>query len=443
MKRKFEIMNDLKMHKTSICVIGMGYVGLPLAVAFAEKFKVIGFDIDADKIANLKKAVDTTNEIAQQDLKKVSHNLNFTVQKGRIKNARIIIITVPTPINYHKIPDLSILKSASKTAGENLQKGAIIIYESTVYPGVTREICLPVLERASGLKWKKDFNIGYSPERINPGDKKHTIRNTIKIISGDTPETRQVLYRLYKEIVQTDIHEATSIEVAEAAKVMENTQRYLNIALINELAIICNKLNIDTREVLEAAGTKWNWANYFPGLVGGHCIGVDPYYLTFRAEELGYHPEVILAGRRINDSMGKYIADETVKLLIKADHSVNKSKILIMGITFKENISDTRNSRAIDIIKELQDYGAQTIVYDPYVNKQFIKREYNLELATPKDLSGFNAVIIAVAHDLFINMTIQDYNKLYKSSIKKVIIDIKGILDRKELVNNNYLYWRL
>ena len=319
----------------------------------------------------------------------------------------------------------------------------MVIYESTVYPGVTKEICVPILEKESGLQWGRDFHVGYSPERINPGDKEHTVKRIIKIVAGDNSEILDLLANIYGEVIEAGIHKVSSIEVAEAAKAIENTQRDLNIALVNELAIIFNKLNIDTKEVLEAAGTKWNFLKFQPGLVGGHCIGIDPYYLTFKAEEIGYQPEVILAGRRINDSMGKYIAGETVKLLIQAGHTVKGARILIMGITFKENVQDIRNTRVIDIIKELTDFGIEVVVYDPYVDKKEVKEEYGFETTDFNNLKNFNGIVVAVAHNEFVNMKRNDYDKLYKNGLKKVIIDVKGILNKQNFMSNDYLYWRL
>ncbi len=438
-----DLLKQLKEHKESICIVGLGYVGLPLANAFAEKFKVIGFDNNDNRIKELKNFNDSTNEVSDKDLKRVSQNLILTDKKEDIKKAKIIIVTVPTPVDIDKKPDLSSIKNATGTVGKNLQKDAVVVYESTVYPGVTREICVPILENESGLKYGEEFHVGYSPERINPGDKEHTIKKVKKIVAGDNSETLNLLTALYGEIIEAGIHRSSSIEVAEAAKVIENTQRDLNIALINELAIIFNKLNIDTKEVLEAAGTKWNFLKFQPGLVGGHCIGVDPYYLTFRAEEVGYHPEVILAGRRINDNMGKYIAEETVKLLIKAGHKIKGTKVLVMGITFKENIPDIRNSRVIDIIKELKECGIKVVIYDPYADKMEVKKEYNIEISDYKELIFFNGIIAAVGHDKFINMKIKELDSLYIDKLKKVLIDVKGIFNKQEFIDNGYLYWRL
>ncbi len=438
-----ELLQRLKDHEELICIVGLGYVGLPLAVAFAEKFKVIGFDINQNRIAELEKFIDSTNEITSDGLKNVENNFELSSNTDDIKKAKIIIVTVPTPIDHHKLPDLTPVRMASATVGKNLQKGSIVVYESTVYPGVTKDICVPILEKESGLKWKKDFFVGYSPERINPGDKEHTVKKILKIVAGDTKDTLDLLSIVYGEIIEAGIHKASSIEVAEAAKVIENTQRDLNIALINELALIFNKLDIDTKEVLKAAGTKWNFLKFQPGLVGGHCIGVDPYYLTFKAEEIGYHPEVILAGRRINDSMGKYIANETVKFLIKTGQTVKGSKILVMGITFKENVPDIRNSRVIDIIEELRDFGFEVLVYDPYADKEEVKHTYGLDMVEKDQLKDINGLVIAVAHDKFLEMNMDEMDKLYKNTDQKIFIDVKGIFDKDKFIKNKYLYWRL
>ena len=335
-----------------IAVIGLGYVGLPLAVLLDTKFNVIGYDINTERVKELRKGFDRTGEISSERLKSCS--IEFTDDPGKISEAKVIIVTVPTPIDEHKIPDLGPVKAATRTVGRYMQKGSIVVYESTVYPGVTEEECVPVLEEESGLKWKKDFHVGYSPERVNPGDREHTIDKIVKVVAGDTPEITEFLAQLYGSVITAGVHKAPDIKTAEAAKVIENTQRDLNIALMNELSIIFDKMGIDTKAVLEAAGTKWNFLRFDPGLVGGHCIGVDPYYLTFKAQAVGYHPEVILAGRRINDYMGKFVAENTVKKLIKAGKAVKGSKVLILGITFKENISDIRNSKVIDIYNELK-----------------------------------------------------------------------------------------
>jgi len=434
------------MYKDNIvlCIVGLGYVGLPLAVLFSKKgYKVIGYDINEERIKELRQGIDRTNEVSKEDLK--STNIEFTTNPEKISEANVIIVTVPTPIDEHKIPNLNPLKSATKTVGKYMQKGSIVVYESTVYPGVTEEICVPILEKESGLKWKRDFHVGYSPERVNPGDKKHTIENIVKVVAGDTPKITEFLAELYGSIIKAGVHKAPNIKTAEAAKVIENTQRDLNIALMNELSMIFNKMELDTKEVIEAAATKWNFIKFEPGLVGGHCIGVDPYYLTFKAQELGHHPEVILAGRRINDYMPKFVVENTIKMLIRAGNPIKDSKILIMGITFKENIPDIRNSKVVDIYKELREYGTNVYVHDPYAYKDEVKREYGIDLIDNiKDFSPFDAIVVAVKHDLFKKeYTLDKLEELYNPSYKKVLIDAKGLYDKNEAIKRDYLYWRL
>ncbi len=429
--------------KSNICVVGLGYVGLPLAVAFAEKYNVIGFDINFRRIGQLINKIDITNEVSSDTLERVSSNLYFTNDENYIGKASLIIVTVPTPVDDARIPDLSLVKKATETIGRNMSKNSIIVYESTVYPGVTKDICIPILEKTSALKWKKYFNVGYSPERINPGDKEHNVKNIKKVIAADTNEVLNMLAEIYGSIIDAGVYKASSIEVAEAAKVIENTQRDLNIALINELAVIFHKLGIDTIDVLEAAGTKWNFLKFYPGLVGGHCIGVDPYYLTYRSQQIGYHPEVILAGRKINDNMGKFIASETVKLLIKAGKTIKSSKVFIMGITFKENVSDIRNSKVIDIINELKTFGVDVIVNDVYANKEEVKKEYKISLTDFDKVEKVDGVVIAVAHDKYKRLG-KDYFEKVLNGEKKVIVDIKSIFNRYEFINDNrYIYWRL
>lgn len=425
----------------TVALVGLGYVGLPLALAFAQKFKVIGFDINRQRISELSEGHDRTGEANRDDFLKAKENLRFTGDGKELKNARVIIVTVPTPVDSHNIPDLSPVLSASRTVGRNLAPGSVVVYESTVYPGVTRDICTPILEKESGLAWMKDFHVGYSPERINPGDKEHTVTRITKIVSGDDEKTLELLASVYGEVISAGIYRASSIEVAEAAKVIENTQRDLNIALINELAIIFHRLGIDTREVLAAAGTKWNFLKFQPGLVGGHCIGVDPYYLTYRAQEAGYHPEVILSGRRINDNMGKFIAHEAVKLLIRASHTVSQSTILVLGLTFKENVPDIRNSRVIDIIRELAEYGARVLVADSHADREEVKEEYGIDLVRLEDVKEADAVILAVAHEEYTELKGDFFRKILRGS-RKVLIDVKGIIDKKEL-DKDFLYWRL
>ncbi len=409
------------MNSNKLAIIGLGYVGLPLAVEFGKKYSVLGFDINKERIAELESGHDRTLEVDAANLKS-SSNLSFSCDKADLKSCNIFIVTVPTPVDEHKRPDLTPLVKASETVGTALKKGDIVIYESTVYPGCTEEECVPVLEKISGLKFNEDFFCGYSPERINPGDKEHTVTKILKVTSGSTPEIADRVDALYASIITAGTYKAASIKVAEAAKVIENSQRDINIAFVNELSLIFNKMGIDTLDVLEAAGTKWNFLPFRPGLVGGHCIGVDPYYLTFKAESLGYHPEVILAGRRINDNMGAYVAKEVVKLLIKKSHKVDGAKVLVLGITFKENCPDIRNSRVIDVISELKDFGCSVDIYDPWADEVEVKHEYGVSLTKePKD--KYDAVVLAVAHKEFkaINM---------ESLIRQdgVIYDIKGFL---------------
>ncbi|WP_297890129.1 nucleotide sugar dehydrogenase [Sulfurihydrogenibium sp.] len=435
-------LNDFKKgKKEKIAVIGLGYVGLPLAVLFDTKYNVIGYDINPQRIKELKEGYDRTKEVETEKLKNCQ--IEFTDNPQKIKEAKVIIITVPTPIDQHNIPDLKPIISATKTVGKNIQKGSIVVYESTVYPGLTEEECVPILEQESGLKWKQDFNVGYSPERVNPGDKQHTIDKIKKVVAGDTPEITEFLARLYSEVITAGIHKAPNIKTAEAAKVIENTQRDLNIALMNELSIIFNKMGIDTKEVLEAASTKWNFLRFEPGLVGGHCIGVDPYYLTFKAQAIGYHPEVILAGRRINDYMGKYVAENTVKKLIKAGKPVKDSKVLILGLTFKENISDIRNTKVIDIYNELLEYGVKVYIHDPFAYPDEVKHEYGIEMI--KDIQQnkpYDAIIVAVKHRPFIEeMDFKEYKNLMAEH--PILIDVKGIYDKEKAQKEGFTYWRL
>lgn len=406
-----------------ICVIGLGYVGLPLAVEFGKKYKTIGFDINPKRIEELKNGIDRTLEVSNEELKEAK-NLSYTTNIDEIKDANIYIVTVPTPIDEYNNPDLTPLKKASQTVGKLLKKGDIVIYESTVYPGCTEEDCVPILEKESGLKFNVDFFCGYSPERINPGDKEHRLTTIKKVTSGSTPEIADKIDRLYKSIIPAGTHRVSSIKVAEAAKVIENAQRDINIAFVNELAIIFDRMGIDTLEVLEAAGTKWNFLPFKPGLVGGHCIGVDPYYLTYKAEGLGYHAQVILAGRRINDSMGSFVANKTIKLMIKKGKKIDKANVLVLGITFKENCPDIRNSRVIDIINELKEFGCNIDVYDPWADSLEVEKEYGFRLKENLK-SKYDAVILAVAHNQFKNINIKDF-----LSENGVVFDVKGILDR-------------
>ena len=426
----------------TICVVGLGYVGLPLAVLLSKKFKVIGFDINSKRIRELSSGIDRTGEVDSEKL--ASSDILFTDEPELISIADLIIVTVPTPIDEHKIPDLRPVKAASRTVGRFMKKGSIVVYESTVYPGVTEDICVSILEQESGLKWKEDFHVGYSPERVNPGDKEHTIDKIVKVVAGDTPEVTDYLAEIYGSVITAGIHKAPNIKTAEAAKVIENTQRDLNIALMNELALIFHRLGIDTKEVIEAAATKWNFIKFEPGLVGGHCIGVDPYYLTFKAQELGYHPEVILAGRRINDYMGKFVAENTVKLLIKAGKTVKDSKVLIMGFTFKENISDVRNTRVIDIYNELKEYGVKVFVYDPYAYPKEVKEEYGIDLLRDFDVEiPYDGVIVAVKHEFFKRIDLQKLKNMMNDRGKPVLVDVRGLYKELLAKEKGFLYWTL
>jgi UDP-N-acetyl-D-galactosamine dehydrogenase len=428
------------MESTKIALIGLGYVGLPLAVAFAKKYPVVGFDIKEDRIEELRKGCDSTLEVDEETLAGVLSASNplssdsetglfFSTNIDQIAGANIFIITVPTPTDKHNSPVLTPLVKASETVGRVLKKNDIVIYESTVYPGATEEDCVPVLERVSGLVFNVDFFVGYSPERINPGDKEHTVAKIRKVTSGSTPETARKVDDLYRSVITAGTHMATSIRVAEAAKVIENSQRDINIAFVNELAMIFNRMGIDTLEVLEAAGTKWNFLPFRPGLVGGHCIGVDPYYLAQKAQEYGYHPEIILAGRRLNDNMGRYVASEVVKLMIDKNIRIKGSKALMLGITFKENCPDIRNTRAVDIVAELRQYGVDVDIYDPWVNPQEVKHEYGLDCINAPLGECYDAVILAVAHQAFAELNIRSFCACPNT----VIYDVKGVLPVSEI----------
>ena len=423
----------MQQNNYRLSIIGLGYVGLPLAVAFSKKYPVIGFDINHARVQELNEGFDRTLEVSKEQLRKAHENrMQFTSSLEDLKKANIHIVTVPTPIDKHKNPDLTPLVMASRSLGRVLKKGDVVIYESTVYPGCTEEVCVPELEKESGLRFNEDFFVGYSPERINPGDKQHTVTKIKKVTSGSTPEVAKIVDELYASIIEAGTHLASSIKVAEAAKVIENAQRDINIAFVNELALIFDKLGIDTGEVLEAAGTKWNFLPFRPGLVGGHCIGVDPYYLAYKAKEIGYHPEIILSGRRTNDNMGIFVANKVVKLLIHKGHTVKGSRVLVLGITFKENCPDIRNSRVIDVIKELQEFGMHIDVYDPWADTMEVKREYGLELIDDRELAieNYDGVILAVAHEQFKNLN----DRLSTTASELMIYDIKGVLD-KELVD--------
>ena len=413
----------MKIYK--ICIIGLGYVGLPLAHAFSSKYQVVGFDINTKRIEELNNGFDRTEELNETQVKEaISNGMKFSLDINDIKDCNVFIVTVPTPIDKNNRPDLTPLIKSSQTVGKVLKKDDIVIYESTVYPGVTEEVCVPELEKTSGMKFNIDFFCGYSPERINPGDKEHTVTKILKVTSGSTPEIATVVDELYKSIIKAGTHKASSIKVAEASKVIENTQRDVNIALINELALIFNTMNINTNEVIEAAATKWNFIKLSPGLVGGHCIGVDPYYLTFKAEELGYKPNLILGARQINNGMSKYVAEKTIKLMIKKGIQIKDSKVLILGITFKENCPDVRNTKVVDIITEMQEYGCNVDIADYWADKNEVKHEYNLDLIENYNLDDYQAIIVAVGHEKYRNLEISNENK--------VIFDIKSILKNSD-----------
>lgn len=437
------LYEDILNKQEKISLVGLGYVGMPIAVAFSRQVNVIGFDVNEHKIDLYKKGIDPTNEVGNETIAKCA--VEFTSDETKLREAKFHIVAVPTPVNSDHTPDLSPVEGASHVVGRNLTKGSIVVYESTVYPGVTEDICVPILEQESGLKCGVDFKIGYSPERINPGDKVHRLETIVKIVSGMDAETLEEVANIYSLVAKAGVHRAESIKVAEAAKVIENSQRDINIAFMNELSIIFNKMGIDTKSVLEAAGTKWNFLKFQPGLVGGHCIGVDPYYLTYKAEELGYHSQIILSGRRINDDMGKYVVESLVKKLIMADIPIKNAKIAILGFTFKENCPDTRNTKVIDIVHELAEYGIKPVIVDPAADAEEAKRLYGLEFDSMDAVKNMDAVILAVQHDEFKNLTMKEIDSFYPagSEKKKVLVDIKGILDRKEFENAGYVYWRL
>ena len=428
--------------KAKIAVVGLGYVGLPLAAAFGKKVDVIGFEIHAAKVDQLLSGYDATGELSKEDLENTT--IEYTTNPSDLKSADFVIVTVPTPIDENNNPDLSPMEKASETIGQNLKKGAIIVYESTVYPGVTEDICVPILEQESGLKCGIDFKVGYSPERINPGDKVHTVDKIIKVVSGMDNETLETVAQVYELVITAGVHRASSIKVAEAAKVIENTQRDLNIALINELALIFNKLDIPTMDVLAAAGTKWNFLKFTPGLVGGHCIGVDPYYLTHKAEQIGYLPQVILAGRRINDGMGKYVAENTIKQMIKSGKVIKNSRVLVLGLTFKEDVPDIRNTKVVDIVHELQDYGVEVLVHDPFANPAEARHEYRLELTDLSAVGKVDAVIYAVSHKPFVDLAAADFAAFCNNGNGSgVVVDVKSILKRDEIEAAGLVYWSL
>ena len=431
---------SLQSRQDKIGIVGLGYVGLPLAVHLARHFEVVGFDLKTERIQELRRGFDRTLEVESNDL--AAGRITYTSAGEELGTCRLIIVAVPTPIDDYNIPDFAPLRGASVTVGRHLQKGSCVVFESTVYPGATEEVCVPLIEKESGLKCGADFTVGYSPERINPGDKVHTVDAVVKIVSGSDQATADLLAQVYGQVVKAGIHKASSIRVAEAAKVIENTQRDLNIALMNELAMIFDIMGINTIEVLEAAGTKWNFLPFRPGLVGGHCIGVDPYYLTFKAESMGYHPEMILAGRRINDGMGKYIAERTVKLLIHGGKAVKGAKVAILGITFKENVPDLRNTRVVDIVRELNDYGVQVMVNDPLADSQEARQHYGLELVPMDALAGVDAVVVAVMHQVYAEMGLKGISRLCTNG-HPIVVDVKSAFDATQAREENIAYWQL
>ena len=437
------LYEKIKNREEKISIVGLGYVGIPIAAAFAKKVNIIGFDISNEKVELYKKGIDPTKEVGNDAIKETT--VEFTADESKLQTAKFHIVAVPTPVNEDHTPDLMPVESASRIVGRNLTKGSVVVFESTVYPGVTEEICIPILEAESGMKCGEDFKVGYSPERINPGDKEHRLETIVKVVSGMDEESLDIIANVYSLVVNAGIYRAESIKVAEAAKVIENSQRDINIAFMNELSIIFNKMGIDTKEVLNAAGTKWNFLNFFPGLVGGHCIGVDPYYLTYKAEKLGYHSQIILSGRRINDDMGKYVVENLIKNLIKENVPVEDAKVAILGFTFKENCPDTRNTRVIDIVNELNEYGINPMIADPEADAEEAKHEYGIVFDSVEDIKEMDAVVVAVGHDQFLRFNQEDFNKMFKEGAngRKVLLDIKGILNRKEYESAGYKYWRL
>lgn len=437
-----DLYEALLNREEKLSLIGLGYVGMPIAVAFAKKVDVIGYDLNAGKIALYQAGIDPTGEVGNEAIKQ--SKVQFTADEGRLREAKFHIVAVPTPVNSDHTPDLSPVIGACEILGRNLTQGSAVIFESTVYPGVTEDICVPVLEKASGLKCGTGFKVGYSPERINPGDKVHRLETIKKIVSGMDKDTLECTAKVYGLVVEAGVYRAESIKVAEAAKVIENAQRDINIAFMNELSIIFNKMGIDTKAVLAAAGTKWNFLDFYPGLVGGHCIGVDPYYLTYKAEMLGYHSQVILSGRRINDDMGKYVAESCVKSLIAAGKAVKGAKVAILGFTFKENCPDTRNTKVIDIVKELGEYGISPLVADPQADADEAGRLYGVSFTDMGAIQGMDAVVLAVAHREFCGLSMEDMGRLYGAGKgRRVLLDIKGLLDRQQYEEAGYLYWRL
>ncbi len=435
------LYQQLTERKASLSLVGLGYVGMPIAIEFARRgIQVIGYDLNKAKIETYQSGIDPTHEVGDEVIRNTT--VEFTADESRLREARFHIVAVPTPVNSDHTPDLSPVEGASRILGRNLTKGSIVVFESTVYPGVTEDICVPILEKESGLTCGVDFKIGYSPERINPGDKEHRLNTITKIVSGMDEESLDIIAKVYEVVVDAGVHRAESIKVAEAAKVIENSQRDINIAFMNELSIIFNKMGIDTQAVLKAAGTKWNFLKFYPGLVGGHCIGVDPYYLTYKAEELGYHSQIILSGRRINDDMGKYVAENIVKKLISVDKPVRRAKVAILGFTFKENCPDTRNTKIIDIVNELREYNITPVVADPAADAEEAQRLYGITFERMENINNMDAVVLAVGHEEFKSLSMEQLDALFGDGAK-VLFDLKGLLNRKEYETAGYAYWRL
>ncbi|MGK7376404.1 nucleotide sugar dehydrogenase [Planococcus sp. 1R117A] len=426
-----------------VAVVGLGYVGLPLAVSFAKHVNVIGFDIDANKIKTYNNGIDVTKEIGDEEIQ--SSKVNFSHDESDLKNCKFLIVSVPTPVNSNKIPDLTPVIGASKTIGRNLQKGSIVVYESTVYPGVTEDICIPILEKESGLKCGMDFKVGYSPERINPGDKVNTLENIVKIVSGMDQESLNIIARIYEIIINAGVYRAETIKVAEAAKVIENSQRDINIAFMNELAMVFNKMDIDTNAVLKAAGTKWNFLDFKPGLVGGHCISIDPYYFIYKAEELGYHSQIILSGRKINDGMSKYVAENIIKKLVKSNKNLNGARVAVLGLAFKENCPDVRNSKVFEIINELQDFNVEILIVDPLVDKKEVREEHGLKIIEFTELEEIDAIVMAVPHREFKEYDFNKIKSVFKQELneEKILIDVKSVYNKQEAKDNGFIHWSL
>jgi UDP-N-acetyl-D-galactosamine dehydrogenase len=432
---------DIRAKKAPVAVIGLGYVGLPLAVALARHFDVVGFDVKAARVAELQAGRDSTLEVSPEEMAEVS--LRYTCDPADLAACKVFIVAVPTPINANRVPDLGPLVGASRLLGQHIGEGSVVVYESTVYPGLTEEVCVPLLEKGSGLACGQDFFVGYSPERINPGDKVHTLSTVVKVVAGQTPEVTDLLADLYGAVVTAGIHKAPSIKVAEAAKVIENTQRDINIALMNELSLICERLDIDTIDVLRAAETKWNFLPFRPGLVGGHCIGVDPYYLLYKAQSLNLHPQVIPAGRRINDSMGKHIAEVAIKMLIRSECRASCARIGVLGLTFKENVPDLRNTKVVDIIRELGDFRMHVLVHDPMASSEEALEEYGLTMVGQEELRDLDALVIAVNHDAFKALSLEELATWFRPTATPILIDVKGIHERAAAEAAGFRYWRL